>query len=135
MACRSTKIVSVWSKVYLNMKELSQGCYMKLTWMKDVTVFYTTVGNVILSILRSQMDFHSTEIHLGSQNWQDYISNGCEIYCNILHSSEFHVAALWWFLHIQVNLALASILISTKNVQEEQSLIFQSSENLGLTHH
>ena len=38
---------------------------------------YTPVWNVILSILRSQNHFHSTEIHLGSQNWQDYISNGC----------------------------------------------------------
>ena len=41
---------------------------------------YTPVWNVILSILRSQNHFHSTKIHLGSQNWQDYISNGCVIY-------------------------------------------------------
>ena len=38
---------------------------------------YTPIWNAILSILRSQNYFHSTEIHLGSQNWKDYISNGC----------------------------------------------------------
>ena len=35
---------------------------------------YTSVWNVIMSILRSQNHFHSIEIHLGSQ---DYISNWC----------------------------------------------------------
>ena len=38
---------------------------------------YTPVWNVILWILISQNHFHSTEIHLGSENWQYYISNGC----------------------------------------------------------
>ena len=72
-------------------------------WMKDVYYYYsvysrvgtqvykvmvvcfTPFWNVILSSLISQMDFHSTKIHLGSQNWQHYISNSCIKYCNILH--------------------------------------------------
>ena len=65
---------------------------MDLTWMKDVTVCYTPLWNVILSILRSQTNFWTMEIHLGSQNWQDYISKGCVTYHNILHSSEICTA-------------------------------------------
>ena len=38
---------------------------------------FTPVWNVILSILRSLMDSYTMEMILGSQNWQDYISNGC----------------------------------------------------------
>ena len=38
------------------------------------------------------MDFHSTEIHLGSENWQDYISKGYVTYRNILYSSEICAA-------------------------------------------
>ena len=77
---------------------------MKLTWMKDVTVFYTPGWNVILLILRSKIDFHSTEINLGSQNWQDYISNTCVTYRNIFHWSEFHVASLLRCLLLQFNI-------------------------------
>ena len=46
---------------------------------------YTPVWNVILSILRSQMEFFTMEMILGFQKWQDHISNVC-VY--ILHSSE-----------------------------------------------
>ena len=35
------------------------------------------IWNVILSILRYQNHFHGTKLHLGYQNWQHYISNGC----------------------------------------------------------
>ena len=38
---------------------------------------YIPIWNVILSILRSLMNFCTMEMILGSQNWQDYISNGC----------------------------------------------------------
>ena len=81
-------------KPFLLVKPSLQGQYTKLTLMKDVTVFYTTDWNVMLSILRSQMDFCTVEIHLGYQNRQDYISKGCKTYHNILHSSEFHITAL-----------------------------------------
>ena len=37
----------------------------------------TLIWNVILWILVSQIHFHSAEICLGSQNWQDYISSMC----------------------------------------------------------
>ena len=36
-----------------------------LTWINDVTVCYTSLWNVILSILISQIDFCNLEIHLG----------------------------------------------------------------------
>ena len=40
-------------------------------------MYYTPVWNVMLSILRSQMDFYIMEMILVYQNWQDNISNGC----------------------------------------------------------
>ena len=44
--------------------------------MKEI-VQLLPIWNVILSILRSQIDFYTNEMILGSQNWQDYISNRC----------------------------------------------------------
>ena len=50
----------------------------KFTWMKDIVhAVITPIWNVILSILRSQIDFCTMDFILGSQNWQDYISNRC----------------------------------------------------------
>ena len=58
------------------------------TWIKDVTVCYTPLWTVILSISITQMDFCTMKIHLGYQNWQDYISKVCVTYHNFLYSSE-----------------------------------------------
>ena len=86
-----------WLKLMLSENNRdAKECWLILMLMLDfVDGVHTVLWNVVLSILRSQMDFCTMKIHLGSQNWQDYISNGRVIYCNILHSSEFHVAALW----------------------------------------
>ena len=47
-------------------------CYPIVTPLQQ----YTPVWNMILSILRSKMNLFTMEMILGSQNWQDYISNG-----------------------------------------------------------
>ena len=54
-------------------------------------IYTRPIWNVlkILSILRSKIDFYTMEMILRSQNWQDYISNGCVLY--IIHSCEIFV--------------------------------------------
>ena len=64
--------------------------------------------NVILSILRSQNHFHSIEIHLGSQNWQDYIS---------LHSVHTSKGCKCLVLEI----SLSETIIFMENIQEKNS--------------
>ena len=56
-------------------------------------VCYRLLWNVIRSICDPKIDFFTMEIHLGYQNWQDYISKGCVCvtYHNILYSSEICV--------------------------------------------
>ena len=63
----------------MNLIEFLAGRYMKLTWKKDVSVYYTPIWNVILSLLGSQMDFHSTKIYtiMDIKIDKDYISNMC----------------------------------------------------------
>ena len=72
----------------LHRSHLNKGCYIY-----SILQYYTPLWNVILSILISQMGFCTMEIHLGCQNWQDYISKGCVIYHNILYSSEICAAS------------------------------------------
>ena len=98
--------------------------------MKDVMVFYTTVSNVILSILRSQMDFCTMEIHLGYQNRQDYISKGCKTYCNILHSSEFHISALKEGLTSKNGLARSATSVLSKYIKNRINLNLYVNVNL-----
>ena len=52
---------------------LSRRC-IDLTWIKDV---HTRLKCNLVNFERSQMDFYIKEMILGSQNWQDYNSNGC----------------------------------------------------------
>ena len=54
-------------------------------WIKDVIVCYTQLRNIISSILRTQIDFCIMKIHLGSQKWQDYISNECLVCTLCIH--------------------------------------------------
>ena len=85
--------------------------YIKLTKISFGREVYTLVWDVILSILRSQMNLCTLEIILGSQNWSDYIFQTISTSLQ----NEIFVRSMWqpcqnWLVLMWVNIGGISCL-------------------------